>query len=103
MAITQLGSLSPVAFAAAVFCVGCVAFVALKLVWGMAQWTKKSDHRVGERWGGEHIEVVEWSGGQGYVRAGGELWRATASEALSPGDQVKVAHMDGLVLEVRRK
>jgi membrane protein implicated in regulation of membrane protease activity len=69
----------------------------------MALWAKKSDHRLGERWGGEHVEVVEWSAGEGYVRAGGELWRATSRDALSPGDEVKVARMDGLNLEVRKK
>ncbi len=100
---SPLGSLPPAAFAAALFFVGCIAFVALKVLWGMAQWTKRSEHRVGERWGGEHVEVIEWSETQGYVRAGGELWRATSADALAPGDQVRVARMDGLILSVRKK
>ncbi|MEX0645705.1 MAG: NfeD family protein [Parvularculaceae bacterium] len=98
-----LESLPPAALAAALFFLGCVAFTAIKILWGVAQWTKRSEHRVGERWGGEHVEVVEWSGSDGYVRAGGELWRATSADALSPGDQVRVARVDGLILSVRKK
>ena len=81
---------------------GVITITAVKLVWGMALWTKKIDHRIGQRWGGEHVDVVEWSGSEGYVRAGGELWRATSRDALHAGDQVKVARMDGLTLEVRK-
>lgn len=84
------------------FLAGVVTLTAVKLVWGMSQWAKKSEHRVGERWGGEHVDVVEWSGTSGYVRAGGELWRAVSKEPLAPGDSVRVARMDGLILEVRK-
>lgn len=95
-------ALSPQAVAAAVFLAGVVALVAVKLVWGMALWAKKSDHRLGARWGSETVEVVEWSMGSGYVRAGGELWRATSADDLGPGDRVKVAKTRGLVLDVKK-
>lgn len=94
-------SFSP-ALGVILFLAGVVILAAVKLVWGMAQWAKKSEHRVGERWGGEHVEVVEWEGTSGYVRAGGELWRAVSKDALAPGDQVRVARMDGLILDVHK-
>jgi membrane-bound serine protease (ClpP class) len=97
------GTLPPAVLAAALIFVGCIAFAAVKIFWGMAQWRTKSEHRIGERWGGEHVEVVEWSGAEGYVRAGGELWRATSADPLAPGDQVRVARADGLILSVRKK
>lgn len=55
---------------------GIILVAVVKLLWGMALWARKSDHRVGDRWGDEPVEVVEWSGRDGYVNAGGELWRA---------------------------
>ena len=84
-----VGSLSPPALAIAALLVSVILITVIKLGWGMAQWTKKSEHRVGERWGSEHVEVVEWTGTEGYVRASGELWRARSKEELFPGDQVK--------------
>ena len=63
----------------------------------------KSPHRVGEAMNVTRAEVTEWSGKEGYVMAGGELWRAMSDDALAPGDQVAVADMDGLVLRVKKK
>ncbi|MGE0408563.1 MAG: NfeD family protein [Amphiplicatus sp.] len=82
---------------------GCVLFAVLTLILGLAQRGRKSEHRIGERWGGEHVEVVDWAGGEGYVRAGGELWRAQSDEALAPGDRVSVQSARGLLLTVRKK
>lgn len=45
-------------------------------------------------------EVADWSGHAGHVTVGGERWRATADEALTPGARVKVVALKGLVLEV---
>ena len=51
---------------------------------------------------GERGEVVNWTGNEGRVYVHGESWRASATEALSPGSRVEVVRMlDGLVLEVR--
>ena len=79
-----------------------ILMAALVVVWEMAQRAKKPEHRVGERFGGERVEVVEWAGTEGYVRAGGELWRAHSQDPLEPGEKVRVARMDGLILEVSR-
>lgn len=98
---TAFWSGSPQALVVAIVLLGLVVLAAVKLLWGMALWTKKSDHRVGDRWGGEHVEVVEWTGAEGYVRAGGELWRAHSKDQVAAGDAVRVLRMDGLILEVR--
>lgn len=96
-----LGQSAP-ALAVIVFFVGAIVAVAVTLVWGAAQWAQKPQHRLGERWGDEPAEVVEWSGAEGYVRAGGELWRAMSKDPLAPGDAVRVARVSGLTLEVRK-
>jgi len=95
-------ALPPQAVVVALVMAGVVALAAVKLLWGMAQWTQAPQHRVGERWGDEPVEVVEWTGETGYVRAGGEMWRARSRDALAVGDRVKVARMNGLVLDVRK-
>ncbi len=79
------------------------AFVAVaKLVIGAVQWARPSSHRIGGRWGVEHVEVVDWNGDSGHVRAGGELWRAFGPQNLAPGDRVFVKKTEGLTLFVRR-
>ena len=88
--------------AAAVAFGAVILFVLVKLFWGMAQWAKPVEHRVGDRWGQEHVEVTEWAGKAGYVLAGGELWRATSKDALEAGDRVFVSRSKGLTLEVRK-
>ena len=79
-----------------------IAFAALKLFWGASQWARKPQHRVGDRWGEETVEVTEWTGVSGYVSAGGELWRAVSKDALAAGDRVCVQRQKGLTLEVRK-
>ena len=44
--------------------------------------------------------VEEWSGEEGWVVVGGELWRARSENALAPGDRVDVIGQDGLTLHV---
>jgi membrane-bound serine protease (ClpP class) len=44
--------------------------------------------------------VLEWHGGQGSVRAHGELWQARSPSPLRRGQQVRVKRIDGLTLEV---
>lgn len=52
---------------------------------------------------GRDVEVLEWSGGRGRVRLGGERWQAAGAEGLSPGDRVVVRGRQGLLLEIGRK
>jgi len=82
---------------------GGFAALAIKLAWGATQWGRKTTHRVGKQMTHTRAVVAEWSGREGRVRAGGEIWRAVATEALNPGDKVVVTRVDGLTLEVRKK
>jgi len=49
---------------------------------------------------GEAATVLEWSGGEGYVRAQGDRWHARGVLDLSPGDTVEIKQIDGLTLVV---
>ncbi len=82
--------------------VAVIAFTALKLLWGFALWTKRTEHRIGDRFGAEGGEVIEWRGGEGLVLAGGERWRAVSKEKFAAGDQVRIAKVKGLTLDVRK-
>lgn len=81
--------------------------VALAKLYGFVFMRWKSPFRVGDGVGNERAEIVEWvpgaKGGKGYVRAGGELWKATSADNLTVGDIVTVASVDGLRLKVKKK
>lgn len=87
---------------AAIFA-GVILFAGVKLGWGVVQWTERSRYRVGDRFGDEPASVTDWSDGRGYVSAGGEIWRAVSKEALKPGDEVIVAKVKGLTLDVKKR
>ncbi len=89
-------------FYGAAMLAGIALFAAIKLAWGMLLWTQPTKHRIGDRWGDEEIEVIDWRGGEGRVESGGEIWRAVSKEPLRAGDRVTVRRMKGLTLEVRR-
>ena len=50
---------------------------------------------------GEALTSID-AGGIGRVRAHGEIWTATATEPVSAGDRVRVVHVKGLLLTVKR-
>lgn len=102
MGETEIAS-TPAALAVAGALAACILAALVLLVWGLAQRGVKNAHRVAEDWGGQEARVVEWDGKVGYVRAGGEMWKAVSEERLAPGDSVEVARMQGLLLEVRKK
>ncbi len=83
------------------------ALVAMAKLYGLFFMRWKTPFRVGEAMSVRRAEVVDWEngadGGEGHVRAGGELWRATSTDELAPGDDVTVAAVDGLLLKVKRK
>lgn len=78
-------------------------FVALAKIYGLFFMRWKTPFRVGEAMSERRAQVVDWENGKGHVRAGGELWRATSTDDLAPGDDVTVAAVDGLLLKVNRK
>ena len=45
-------------------------------------------------------QVLEWDGRQGWAEVDGERWQVRAGRELRAGDRVRVARVDGLVLEV---
>jgi membrane-bound serine protease (ClpP class) len=49
---------------------------------------------------GEAATVLEWSNGEGYVRAQGDRWHARGDVDVSPGDKVEIKQIDGLTLVV---
>ena len=77
--------------------------VALAKLYGLFFMRWKTPFRVGEAMNVRRAEVVDWADGKGHVRAGGELWKATSTDLLAPGDTVTVAAVDGLLLKVKRK
>lgn len=79
------------------------AIVALAKIYGLIFMRWKTPFRVGEAMNVQRAEVVDWSGGEGHVMAGGELWRALGAEELKPGDHVVVTAVDGLMLTVAKK
>lgn len=96
----------PVTFVFMAVLIGFGVVAAAKL-YGLFFMRWKTPFRVGETMNVKRAEVVEWTpgdkGGEGYVSAGGELWRATSKDSLSPGDKVTVAAVDGLLLKVNKK
>ena len=79
------------------------AIVALAKIYGLIFMREKTPHRLGDAMNVHRAEVTEWSGREGRVLAGGELWQATSDDALAPGDQVTVSSMNGLVLRVKKQ
>ena len=79
------------------------AIVAAAKIYGLFFMRWKTPFRVGDAMNVQHAEVVEWTGREGYVSAGGELWRATSKDPLSPGDEVTISAVNGLTLSVTRK
>lgn len=92
----------PVAFFMIAGFIGFGAVAAAKL-YGLIFMRWKTPFRVGEAMNVNRAEVVEWAGEEGYVSAGGELWRATSKDALAPGDKVSISAVDGLSLKVKRE
>lgn len=91
----------PLKFFVIMFVAGLAAVAAAK-IYGLLFMRWKTPFRVGEAMNVNRAEVVEWADGEGYVSAGGELWRATSSEPLTPGDTVAVLSVDGLTLQVKK-
>ncbi len=99
----EFSDLPSATFMLGVLVAGGFAALAIKLAWGATQWGRKTLHRVGGQMANVGAVVAEWSGQEGRVRAGGELWRAVATETFNPGDKLVVTRVDGLTLEVSKK
>ncbi len=93
---------NPVRFLAIATFVGFALVAAAKL-YGLLFMRWKSPFRVGDAMNVDRAEVVQWSNGEGYVSAGGELWRASSKDALQPGDAVTINSVSGLSLNVTKQ
>lgn len=49
---------------------------------------------------GSRGRVIDWAGRAGHVRVRGEVWSASSSAPLQPGQEIRVAALDGLTLNV---
>jgi membrane-bound ClpP family serine protease len=95
-------SVSPTQFLALALLLG-FGVVALAKIYGLFFMRWKTPFRIGKVMNVSRAEVIEWSAGKGYVMADGEMWRATSSDALVPGDNVSVDAVNGLLLRVTKK
>jgi len=77
--------------------------VALAKIYGLFFMRWKTPFRMGAAMNVSRAEVIEWASGKGYIMADGELWRATSRDALSAGDKVRIAAVNGLLLTVKKK
>ncbi len=68
----------------------------------LTQRARRTPFQLGVDFGTSRAVVQSWSGNSGYVRIGGELWKARAKCAFSPGDSVEVARIEGMLLNVRK-
>lgn len=74
--------------------------IAIGAVAMATQRSRKTGYQLGDEFTADAGVVEIWDGRSGYVRIGGELWRAEAKAPLSPGDAVKVARKNGMLLRV---
>lgn len=93
---------NPMSFALIAILIGFGVVVVAK-IYGLFFMRWKTQFRVGEAMNVRRAEVVEWVGREGYVKAGGELWKAASKDSLTPGDNVAIASVNGLVLSVKKK
>ena len=93
---------SPMVFVGIALLAG-FTIVALAKIYGLFFMRWKTPFRLGDAMNVQHVEVVEWENGKGFVSAGGELWSANSSDDLNPSDAVTVASVNGLKLQVKKK
>jgi membrane-bound serine protease (ClpP class) len=84
--------------------IGGLAFASALLVIGIAGMAAKARRRPVVS-GAAHLlgrsgTVIEFDGGHGWALVDGERWQVRAGEPLRAGQPVRVARIDGLVLEV---
>ena len=80
--------------------VGVGVAIEVAEAWGMLWWSRRRRAVVGPEAmvGAEAVAL-----GDGWVRVGGERWRARAEGRLVAGDAVEVVAVDGLTVVVRRR
>ncbi|MEZ5892732.1 MAG: NfeD family protein [Parvularculaceae bacterium] len=74
--------------------------IVLFLLVRATQNARRTEYFIGEDFGSTRAVVETWSGGAGYVRIAGELWKAASKSDFAPGDSVRVARVEGMLLRV---
>jgi membrane protein implicated in regulation of membrane protease activity len=100
--VTDPGILARLDWGAAAFEAGLIvaAVLGLAILAALTQRSRKTRFQLGEDFTADAATVEIWDGRSGYVRVGGELWKAEAKAPLARGDAVKVARKDGMLLRV---
>jgi membrane-bound ClpP family serine protease len=84
-----------------------VAILAVLIATGLAIFAAVNRaSRLPPRTGNESVVgsvgmVVEWNQLSGLIRHRGEIWRATSSTLLRPGEPVRILRAEGTMLHVR--
>jgi len=74
--------------------------IAIAGLFRLTQTERRSRFQIGADFGSGRGMVESWSGRSGYVRIGGELWRAQSQHPLAPGDNIKVTRVNGMLVSV---
>ena len=77
-----------------------IAALALFFLVRATQNARRTEYLLGEDFTTARAVVESWSGGGGYVRIAGELWKAASKSDFAPGDSVRVARVEGMLLRV---
>jgi membrane-bound serine protease (ClpP class) len=84
--------------------IGTLALVSGAVVVGLVGMAAKARKRPGVAGDATLLraegEIIEFDAGEGWARVEGERWRVRGTQALAPGQRVRVARVDGLTLEV---
>ena len=76
----------------------------LSLLLGYVVRTRHTPLRVGmTALLGQDVEVLDWSGPTGHVRAEGERWNARSDDSLHSGEIAEIVGVNGLTLLVRKR
>ncbi len=94
--------LMPPAFAVPIYAV--IAFLSGLVYWLITRAMRNPIATGAESIIGTSAEVISASNLQGYskylVRAGGEIWTASSTDSLQPGETVNIAAVDGIKLVI---
>ena len=89
----------PVAAGAVIVMAGFALVIAAK-IYGLIFMRGRTVHMIGDEMRGQPCVVSEWSGHEGLVSVGGELWRARSKRSFATGDAAVVKSVNGLLLDV---
>ncbi len=80
------------------------ALVSALVVWMVVRSFKVKTTTGAESMEGGAAEVIEWEDGKGYVKVGGEIWKARSDTkfAADKGENVTIKKVDGIYLNIEK-